>query len=420
MQEKAERSSLWLTIVVPFAMCFFVSMAFKCVNAILAHPLEQDLHIASVEMGGITSLFLLTFALMQLPVGLLLDRWGPWRVQSALFVIGAAGITLFGLATNVAMLAAGRAILGIGMAGGLMAAFKATADGCKADEVPFYNSIILGIGGLGALMVTSPAKFFEVEFGWRALCFTLAALTLVAAVVTFIAGRGKTTSRDETSDFRSDVAGLKTIYVDPFFWQVAPLIIVCNGGFIAMLGLWLGPWLQHVVGFSPLESAHYLFAISLAMTIGFVSGGFIAGLAKRLAQPLIVVVVWGICIYIAIQIILVLNVMSQNYLIWFAYGISAKAGVLGYGILTGHFGPQLSGRVVTGVNIFVCLFAFATQYVFGVVLHVWPEGNGTAPPVAAYETAFTILVSLHVLALAWFLFAGRRLQKRGRDERSRA
>ena len=399
-------------------MCFFVSMAFKCVNAILAHPLEQDLHIAAVEMGGITSLFLLTFALMQLPVGLLLDRWGPWKVQGVLFVIGAAGITLFGLATNVTMLAAGRAILGIGMAGGLMAAFKATADWCEADDVPFFNSIILGVGGLGALMVTSPAKFFELEFGWRALCFTLAALTLLAAAVTFFAGRGKTTSRDETSDLRSDIAGLKAIYADPFFWQVAPLIIVWNGGFIAMLGLWLGPWLQHVVGFSPLESAHYLFAISLAMTIGFVSGGFVARLAERLAQPLIVVVVWGITIYIAIQIILVLNIASQNYLIWFAYGISAKAAVLGFAILTRHFGPKLSGRVVTGANIFVCLFAFATQYVFGVILHLWPEGDGTGPPIAAYEAAFAILVTLHVLALAWFLFAGRTARSRAGGGRS--
>ncbi len=415
MQERADKSSIWLTIVVPFAMGFFVSMAFKCVNAILAHPLEQELQLASVEMGWITSLFLLTFALMQLPVGLVLDRWGPWKTQSLLFVIGAIGITLFGLASNVTMLAVGRAIMGIGMAGGLMAAFKATADSCKADEVPFYNSIILGVGGLGALMVTSPAKFFELEFGWRTLCFSMAALTLAAAVVAFLAGRNKSTSKDLTSDLRSDIAGLKLIYTDPFFWRVAPLIVVCNGGFIAMLGLWLGPWLQHVVGFSPLQSAHYLFAISLAMTIGFVSGGLIARLAERLAQPLIVIVVWGIAIYIAIQIILVLNIASQNYLIWAAYGISAKAAVLGFAVLTRHFGPQLSGRVVTGANIFVCLFAFAVQYTFGVVLHLWPESSGTAPPATAYQAAFSGLIVLHVLALAWFVFAGRFSRKATRS-----
>lgn len=415
MQQRAGTTSLWLTIILPFAMGFFVSMAFKCINAILAHPLEQELHLASVEMGWITSLFLLTFALMQLPVGLLLDRWGPWKTQSLLFIIGAVGITLFGLSSDVTMLAIGRAILGVGMAGGLVAAFKATADWCTAEEVPFYNSIILGVGGLGALMVTSPAKFFELEFGWRTLCLSMAALTLVVAVVMFFAGRDKPMSKDLTKDLHSDLAGLKSIYTDPFFWQVAPLIVVCNGGFIAMIGLWLGPWLQHVVGFSPLESAHYLFAISLAMTIGFVSGGLIARLAERLAQPLIVVVVWGIVIYVAIQIILVLNIASQNYLIWAAYGISAKAAVLGFAVLTRHFGPKLSGRVVTGANIFVCLFAFAAQNAFGVVLHLWPESGGAGPSPAAYQAAFTGLVALHVFALAWFMFMDRMAQPRTRE-----
>ncbi len=420
MQQRADKSSLWLTIVVPFALGFFVSMALKSVNAILAHPLEQELHLTSVEIGWITSLFLLTFALMQLPVGLLLDRWGPWKTQSLLFALGAVGIILFGLASDVTMLAAGRAIMGIGMASGLMAAFKATADWCETEEIPFYNSIILGVGGLGTLMVTSPAKLFELEFGWRNLCFVIAALTLVVAVMVFFAGRDKPTPNEPTSDLRRDLAGLKSIYTDPFFWQVAPLIVVCNGGLIAMIGLWLGPWLQHVVGFSPLESAHYLFAISLAMTIGFVSGGLIARLAQRLAQPLIVVVVWGIMIYVAIQVIIVLNIASQNYLIWAAYGISAKAAVLGFAILTRHFGAKLSGRAMTGANIFVCLFAFATQYVFGLVLHVWPEGSSAGPPVTAYQAAFAGLVALHLLALAWFMYMDRISRSRAADDRPAA
>ncbi|MDA7949468.1 MAG: MFS transporter [Hyphomicrobiaceae bacterium] len=398
---------MWLTVILPFAMGFFVSMAFKCINAILAHPLMEELHLASVEVGWITSLFLLTFAVMQLPLGLILDHWGPRKTQALLFVVGAAGITVFGLASDVTMLAAGRAILGIGMAGGLMAAFKATADWCKTEEIPFYNGIILGVGGLGALMVTSPAKFFELEFGWRALCFAMAGLTLAVAALVFFAGRDKPGATSQAFDLRSDLAGLKTIYTDPFFWRLAPLIVICNGGFIAMLGLWLGPWLQHVVGLSPLQSAHYLFAISLAMTVGFASGGFIARLAGRLGQPLIVIVVWGVAVYIAVQILLAANIVSQNYLIWAAYGISAKAAVVGYAELTRHFGPQLTGRVVTGTNIFVSLFAFAAQYAFGVVLHLWPENGAAGPPAAAYQATFSGLIVLHLLALGWFLIAGR-------------
>ena len=135
MQERIGNASLWLTVILPFALGYFIAMAFRSINAILAHPLMQDLGLGNVEMGWITSVFLLTFALVQLPLGVLLDYWGPRKTQTLLFVAGAVGITLFGFASDVATLALGRGILGVGMAGGLMAAVKAVADWCHEQEI---------------------------------------------------------------------------------------------------------------------------------------------------------------------------------------------------------------------------------------------------------------------------------------------
>lgn len=72
-----------------------------------------------------------------------------------------------------------------------MAAIKAIADWADSDDIPFYNSIILAVGGLGSLMVTMPSKLFELEFGWRALCFLMGALTLAAAALILVVVRDK-------------------------------------------------------------------------------------------------------------------------------------------------------------------------------------------------------------------------------------
>lgn len=415
MQERIGKASLWLTVILPFALGYFIAMAFRSINAILAHPLMQDLGLGNVEMGWITSVFLLTFALVQLPLGVLLDYWGPRKTQTLLFVVGAVGITLFGFASDVAMLALGRGILGIGMAGGLMAAVKAVADWCHEQEIPFYNGIILGAGGLGALMVTTPAKLFELEFGWRGLCFAMAALTLVIAALVFFGGRDEPRSSSDRSSLWSHITGLKAVYTDRFFWQLAPVLIFSLGGFIALRGLWLGPWLQYVVGLSPLESANYLFAISVAMTLGLSAGGLYAWLAARLRQPLILVVVVVTAIFIAAEILVVLNFAPQNYLIWIAFGFFGQVSVVHYAVIAQHFGPQLSGRAVTGANIFVFLFAFAAQYAFGVVLSFWPNDTGAGQPVGGYEAAFWGLIVLQLFSLAWFVLLGRRSRER-RDQ----
>ena len=67
------RAALWLSVILPFALGYFLAMGFRAINAILAHPISQDLKLDNFEVGWITSLYLLTFALVQLPLGVLLD-----------------------------------------------------------------------------------------------------------------------------------------------------------------------------------------------------------------------------------------------------------------------------------------------------------------------------------------------------------
>ena len=87
--------------------------------------LAADLDLSAAGLGLLTSAYLFAFALFQLPLGVLLDRFGPRRVQAALLACAAAGSLLFALGQGIATLASARALIGLGFAGGLMSGFKA-------------------------------------------------------------------------------------------------------------------------------------------------------------------------------------------------------------------------------------------------------------------------------------------------------
>ncbi len=399
--------ALILRVIIPYALGYFITTAFRSLNAILAHPLSTQLTITPAEIGFLTSTYVLTFALVQIPLGMLLDRWGAKRTQTLFFLIGGIGIIIFGSSSHVWSLATGRAILGVGMAGGLMAAFKAISDWFDKSKIPLYNGIILAAGGIGAIVATTPSKFIEIHYGWRTLCISLGIITFVIAFLIYVLAPKKRLDATTTDSFWQQIKSFKTIYKDPLFWRITVLFTFSLGGFIAMQGLWLGPWLHQVVGLSPVKSANYLLVIALAMTLGMLSGGLFSKLSKRFNISLNSVVLTGIIIHVITQIYIILNYQTNHYIIWFIYGYFAQVTLVYYALLAQHFDEKIVGRAITAANIFIFLFAFLLQYAFGLVIHLWPH-VGATPPIIAYQTAFGGLVLLEILTLIWLLVSAIR------------
>src|SRR5215813_4636236 len=116
-----------LTVIIPFSCGYLISYLFRVVNSVIAPDLIAELHLDESGLGLITSTYLYAFTLFQLPLGLLLDRYGPRRVHALLLFIAGIGSLLFAMSGGVTSLALCRAVIGLGLSGGLMAAFKANA-----------------------------------------------------------------------------------------------------------------------------------------------------------------------------------------------------------------------------------------------------------------------------------------------------
>jgi sugar phosphate permease len=130
---------LILRVFLPFTAAFFLSYLFRTINALISSELSSELALDAADLGFLTSVYFLTFAALQLPVGIWLDRYGPRRVEGALLLIAAAGAMLFSLSKGFAALVLGRALIGLGVAAAFTGGLKAIVLWFPKDRVAAVN-----------------------------------------------------------------------------------------------------------------------------------------------------------------------------------------------------------------------------------------------------------------------------------------
>jgi predicted MFS family arabinose efflux permease len=392
---------LVLVVFCPFAAGYFLSFFFRNVNAIISKDLARDFALTPSELGFLTSTYLLTFAAIQLPLGVLLDRYGPRRVVAVLLCIAAAGALTFGLARDLTMLSLGRALIGIGVSAGLMGAIKAFTLWFPLSRLATLNGAYLAFGGLGGLAATAPAEALIGEFGWRALFFGLSACALLVAVLVFtVVPEKKLPATGET--IGEQFASFGRIFSSLPFWRIVAALVLTHGAYQALQGLWLAPWLYDIAGMDRPAVARHLLITVVAYVVGSLAFGFTSDRLARAGVSRLTVFKAGLTVCVAMFILLACGVTSGLGVLLAVYGFATISGALAYPLMTSLFGPEMTGRVNTASNVLMFGLSFAFQWGIGAVLRLFPvEGASYAPQ--GYATAFALLAAMQVAALLWLL-----------------
>ena len=392
----------WLRVFLPFAAGYYLSYFLRNVNAVIAPELTRELGVGAADLGLLTSAYLIAFGAFQLPLGILLDRYGPRRVEAILLLVAAAGCAAFALGGSLAGLAVGRALIGLGVSACLMAAFKAFSLWFPAERQASLNAAIMAAGGLGALTASTPLGLLLPVTGWRGIFLGLAALAVLAAVAIFTTPDKPAAAGKET--LGEQLRGLGQVLSSRIFWRIAPQTALIVGGFIALQGLWAVPWLINVNGYERDAAAFHLLLMSVAMLVGFLSiATFVTGLVRR-GIPAERILMTGLGLGLLDMLAIVLGV-GPSQVLWFVFGLVFSVGNLSYAILTGRFPSALSGRVNTALNLAVFVGAFALQWGVGLAVDAFRAGGMTVPE--AYRTTFAIVLGLQVAGYAWYLVSGR-------------
>ncbi|MGB0748920.1 MAG: MFS transporter [Magnetospiraceae bacterium] len=405
---------LYARIFLPFALGYFLSYLYRVVNAVIAPDLSGELNLTATDMGLLTSVYFLAFATTQLPLGLVLDRFGPRRTEAVLLLFAALGAIVFSQAESLTGLIVGRALIGFGVSACLMAAFKAFATWFEPGQLPMINGFQMTAGGVGALAATAPVEYALGFTDWRGIFLLLGGMTLLSAALVnwVVPHRPSDVAPDADESLRDQVIGLKAIYGSLIFWRIAPWAMVSQAYFIGAQSLWAGPWLRDVAGLNREESAATLFSISLAMTAGFFLLGVAAERVGRRGISPIAVATTCMTISLVFQAGIIAEWTDMAGPLWSLQAFFSSAAIITYAGLSQAFPRHLAGRVNTAINLLVFVAIFAGQGATGMIIDLWPTGADGSYHPSGYRAAFTSFLGLQIAAALWFALATRIIQKK--------
>ncbi len=396
------RMHLGLRLFLPFAAGYFLSYLLRNVNAVIAPELTRELGVSAADLGLLTSAYLLAFGAFQLPLGVLLDRYGPRRVEVALLLVAAAGAAWFAVGTSLGELAAARALIGLGVSACLMAAFKAFAVWFPAERLASLNSAFMVAGGLGALAATTPLASAVTVLGRQDLFLVLAALVVLAAIGVYSTPEKPASAAGGT--LAQQLREFAGVLLSGAFWCYAPMASTVLGGFLALQGLWAVPWLMEAGGQTRESAAFHMLLTTLAMVCGFlVTAVGIGPLRRRGLSP-----GWVMAIANAAGLLAMLALWwgaVGSHALWFVLGVVFAVGNLAYAELTSRFDPTLAGRVNAALNLATFVGAFSIQWGYGVMLDGLRAAGWTTTD--SHRATFATLLALQAAGFGWFLWKRR-------------
>jgi MFS family permease len=411
-------------VFVIFVLAYFFSYFYRSANAVIADDLARELGLGAAQLGLMTSLFFMAFAAAQVPLGAALDRFGSRFVTSSLMLFAVLGSLLFAVAQGFGLLALGRALMGLGMAGVLMGSLKAFSGWFPPRKFATVSGLFLGLGSLGALAASTPLAALNEAVGWRMVFLGGAVLVLLTASGIAAFGRQAPARKQEAAQRAPEleisavpVVGPADVspwlvFASPVFWRIGLLGFALTGSMFAYQGLWAGPYLVEKIGLSPLTTGNLLLLLGAGVSGGYMVVGWVAdrlGLAR--------VTVAGSIGMALVQLILAffpagLRTPGLLAFLFLLFGFFGSFSVLFFAHVRLAFPLHMTGRAITAVNLLGIGGSALLQWLLGVVIGSFGRtAEGLYPP-EAYSAAFLVTAGLITVALLfyWPLLADEREQ----------
>lgn len=389
-------------IFLPFACGYFLSYLYRSTNAVLAPYLSNDLNLNAEQLGLITSAYFLTFGLFQLPLGVLLDKFGARKVQSILFLIAATGAILFSLGNDVWSLVTARGLIGLGVSGALMAAFKAFAVWFPKERLPLLIGLFMSAGGMGAIVASTPLEMALQVTDWRGVYLFLGIATIFVGLLIFFVVPEKKEDSDNEKPLPV-LKVLKNIYTSYAFWRIGPLSGIAGGTGLAILGLWAGPWLSDIGKFNKNEIANILFISTIMMTIGTTSLGIITDYLRKFNISPVGVMGGALFVFIIPLTIITFGIMPKAIWPWVVLSITSLAATLAYAGLSQYFPTSYAARASTAINLICFLMAFIAQYAIGFIMQAVEPGKQSGYSIKAYQAGFGLFLGILIICYIIFI-----------------
>ena len=398
-QSKGGRTLIFIILAGSFTLCQFLRSAF----AVIAPEMAQEAALSARDLGIITSTFFFAVAAMQLPAGVLFDRYGVRYTAALTLGVGVIGGFIFARGESFGAFVLGQLLLGLGTGGLFMGSVVLIGRWWPAGRFAAMSGLLMSCGYSGNLLATTPLAWLSQEIGWRWALQIIVVLLGVSALLIGLVVRdappGHAWSQRQPEKIGSIIRGIGEVLRNPVTPGLFAAAFIGYSTTFAMRGLWLGPYMLDVHGLSAIARGNYLLLFSALGSIGIFVAGYAAG---RMGNPRPVVIGCSLVTLVTLIAMVLLRappeILFVPILSIFALVSNFYPAVLAHG--QGVYPERLRGRSLTTVNLAEFLCVGFTQIASGYIINAFADEAGGAHPEIAYRWMFVYLAATVALGVA--------------------
>jgi predicted MFS family arabinose efflux permease len=402
--EAGRRSSRLAAITAVLFVLGFSNLFLRSSLGVMAPDLSREMALGPTALSTVASAFFFAYALMQIPTGMLLDRFGARMTLAGMLLFTFAGAATFAGAQSGEMLTVGRILMGIGNAGIFTGAFYVLAQWLPQGQVVQRVGMLNSFAAIGTLSATTPLAALIATIGWRDSYWIFTGGVAVLLVAVWLSVRdappGAAPPAARGERIGDVVRGVGESLRQPGMGRLLLAGLPISAA-STISGVWGAPYLRDVHQLSAIESGNVLLAMACCAIAGHTLLGLIARrgnslkLAMGTGMTLVTLAIAGLAVIDRPPVLLVTGLLC-------VIGLFASFPMLVFAHARGLVPPHLMGRGVSTANMGVMMAIAAMQLAFGAIvgLFVLP---GEVPPEIAYRAGFAAQAVVSLLALLVYL-----------------
>jgi sugar phosphate permease len=361
--------------------------------SVMTNEIMREFSVNAAQLGILTGFYLYAYTLMQLPVGILLDRFGPRRLLTFATICCAIGALFFGTAHAISIAALGRFLIGIGSAFAAVSCMHIAATWLPLSRFALTTGLMVTIGMLGAVGGEAPLSMLNNYLGWRQTLIMFGFIGIALSLIIWLVVRDRAfPEHSKTITQTGFLSGLKHILRNKQLW-----ITSLYGGLMylptpAFAGLWGVPFLVSVYHLPRTQAAFFISLIFIGWAVGSPFFGYFSDRLGRRKPSLIISSVGAL---ISILCVLYLPYLSLTVMgiFLFAFGFFSSGFLPAFSVAREINPPETNATALGFVNTLNSLGAALAQPFIGLMLD-WHWSGGMVEGVRHYS------VTSYHLALA--------------------
>lgn len=380
--------------------------------SLIVPNLMQSFHLDTAALGNLSAIYFYSYALCQVPVGIIADRYGPKRPLFYASILCTIGSILFASTTILGLAQLGRGLIGVGSAFGYICCLRIIINWFPEKRFGFMCGLVNTVGLLGALLGDLSLNHFLAHSDWRSILLSLSIIGCFISVLIFLI------VKDFPKKRTNDVAILKT--AGNIKGVLTPLVRVVKCRHVWIAGLYVGgmyctydtlaalwgvPYIQSIYHINKLHAAEMSGLIFLGGAVGYLFFGALISRFQNMHKMIMItaatsILLTALCLYQIPQ-----N-MALVEILFFSLGFFTGANCVVTDLVKSYMPREMSGLTLGFVNFMLVSIGAISQPLFGYLLQ---SGHGYTDHLSAfgtadYQRAFLLLPTFYVTSLLCALF----------------